>query len=332
MQFGSFKLDKAKGLILAHSLKLENLNIRKGTIITQEHINELVKNNINSIVCARLSNNDIEENKAAIIISKSFSHKSLKFSKSKTGRINIFSKYNGLLNYSINSLMKFNLVDEGIALALLSQNSLVKEKQLIGTLKIIPYSLPRKITTQFNVLNQFIKVKPIKEKRFALIQTIFSKTKLSSVNKTLEETKSRVEVLKGNLLNDVICQHSEDELIKKINLLIKKDIDILLISCASAVSDRNDILPKSIVSLGGKILHFGMPVDPGNLLILASLNKKYIIGMPGCARSPSLNGLDLILRMLVVDIKINKDLIASLGAGGLLKDTKFRPMPRNNLK
>ena len=332
MQFGSFKLDKAKGLILAHSLKLENLNIRKGTIITQEHINELVKNNINSIVCARLSNNDIEENKAAIIISKSFSHKSLKFSKSKTGRINIFSNYNGLLNYSINSLMKFNLVDEGIALALLSQNSLVKEKQLIGTLKIIHYSLPRKITTQFNVLNQFIKVKPIKEKRFALIQTIFSKTKLSLVNKTLEETKSRVEVLKGNLLDDVICQHSEDELIKKINLLIKKDIDILLISCASAVSDRNDILPKSIVSLGGKILHFGMPVDPGNLLILASLNKKFIIGMPGCARSPSLNGLDLILRMLVVDIKINKNLIASLGAGGLLKDTKFRPMPRNKLK
>ena len=54
--------------------------------------------------------------------------------------------------------------------------------------------------------------------------------------------------------------------------------------------------------------------------------------MPGCARSPSLNGLDLILRMLVVDIKINKNLIALLGAGGLLKDTKFRPMPRNNLK
>ena len=332
MQFGSIKLDKAKGSILAHSIKLKNLNIKKGTIITQEHINELVKNDINFIVCAKLSNNDIEENKAVIIISKSFSHKSLKFSKSKTGRINIFSKYNGLLNYSINSLIKFNLVDEGIALALLTQNSLVKEKQLIGTLKIIPYSLPRKITNKFNVLKQFIKVKPIKEKRFALIQTVFSKTKLSLVGKTLEETKSRVEVLRGNLLDDVICQHNEDELIKKINLLIKKDIDILLISCASAVSDRNDILPKSIVSLGGKILHFGMPVDPGNLLLLASLNKKFIIGMPGCARSPSLNGLDLILRILAVDIKINKNLIASLGAGGLLKDTKFRPMPRNNLK
>ena len=237
-----------------------------------------------------------------------------------------------MLNYSINSLIKFNLVDEGIALALLSQNSLVKEKQLIGTLKIIPYSLPRKITNKFNVLKQFIKVKPIKEKRFALIQTVFSKTKLSLVKKTLKETKSRVEVLRGNLLDDVICQHNEDELIKKINLFIKKNIDILLISCASAVSDRNDILPKSIVSLGGKILHFGMPVDPGNLLLLASLNKKFIIGMPGCARSPSLNGLDLILRILAVDIEINKNLIASLGAGGLLKDTKFRPMPRNNLK
>ena len=54
--------------------------------------------------------------------------------------------------------------------------------------------------------------------------------------------------------------------------------------------------------------------------------------MPGCSRSPSLNGLDLILRMLAAEISINKQIIASLGVGGLLKDTRLRPFPRNKIK
>ena len=120
-------------------------------------------------------------------------------------------------------------------------------------------------------------------------------------------------------MDDIICEHNGKELTSKIETIIDKDIDILLISCASAVSDRNDILPKSIMDLGGDIIHFGLPVDPGNLLILASLNNKFLVGMPGCSRSPSLNGLDLILRMLAAEININKQIIASLGVGGLLK-------------
>ena len=86
------------------------------------------------------------------------------------------------------------------------------------------------------------------------------------------------------------------------------------------------------MDLGGDIIHFGLPVDPGNLLILASLNNKFLVGMPGCSRSPSLNGLDLILRMLTAEININKQIIASLGVGGLLKDTRLRPFPRNKIK
>ena len=332
MQFGSIKLEKSEGSILAHSIKLENLNISKGTLLTENHIMDLRSKGVQSVVVARLENGDIEENKSAIIVSKAFSHNSLIFSKANTGRINIFSKHDGLLIYSVSSLISFNLIDEGIALALLTQNSFVKKKQLIGTLKVIPYSLPKKTILQFRRFENLIIVKPVKEKKFSLVQTSHKNMKESFYKKTSIETKKRVENLSCFLLDDTICEHNEKELTSKISSIIKKDIDILLISCASAVSDRNDILPKSIMNLGGNIIHFGLPVDPGNLLILASLNNKLILGMPGCARSPSLNGLDLILRMLVTDIKIDKKIIASLGVGGLLKDTRLRPFPRSKIK
>ena len=332
MQFGSVKLDKSEGSILAHSIKLENLNIRKGTILSEKHIIDLSNKGVKTVVVARLENGDIEENKSAIIISKAFTNNSLILSKANTGRINIFSKHDGLLRYNFSSIINFNLIDEGIALSLLAQNSFVKKKQLIGTLKVIPYSLPKKTILKFSGFENLIIVKPFKQKKFSLIQTSYSNIKKSFFEKTITETKKRVENLGGSLVDDIICEHNGKELTSKIETIIDKDIDILLISCASAVSDRNDILPKSIMDLGGDIIHFGLPVDPGNLLILASLNNKFLVGMPGCSRSPSLNGLDLILRMLTAEININKQIIASLGVGGLLKDTRLRPFPRNKIK
>ena len=332
MQFGSVKLEKSEGSILAHSIKFGNLHIKKGTILEKKHILDLKNEGVQSVIVARLENGDIEENKSATIISETFSHNSLIFSKANTGRINIFSKYDGLLLYNISSIINFNLIDEGIALSLLPQNTFVKNKQLIGTLKVIPYSLSKRTILKFCGFENLIIIKSFKEKKFSLIQTSYSNMRQSFLMKTITETKKRVENLGCSLLNNIICRHNEKELASKIKTRISKDIDILLISCASAVSDRNDILPKSIVDLGGDIIHFGLPVDPGNLLILASLNNKFLVGMPGCARSPSLNGLDLILRMLVADINIDKQIIASLGVGGLLKDTKLRPFPRNKIK
>ena len=56
---------------------------------------------------------------------------------------------------------------------------------------------------------------------------------------------------------------------------------MVLIAGASAITDRHDVLPAGIVAAGGIVEHFGMPVDPGNLLLLARLDGR--VG-PGPAR------------------------------------------------
>ena len=38
-----------------------------------------------------------------------------------------------------------------------------------------------------------------------------------------------------------------------------------------------------------------MPTDPGNLLLVGKINKKDVIGVPGCAKSIKRNGFDDIL-------------------------------------
>jgi molybdenum cofactor cytidylyltransferase len=98
---------------------------------------------------------------------------------------------------------------------------------------------------------------------------------------------------------------------------------------ASAISDRHDIIPTGIERAGGSIVHFGMPVDPGNLLLLGKLDGKFIIGLPGCARSPKVNGLDLVLRRIFAGIDLSREDIMRMGVGGLLMEISERPQPRD---
>ena len=51
-------------------------------------------------------------------------------------------------------------------------------------------------------------------------------------------------------------------------------------------------------------MRFGMPVDPGNLLLLGRLGGKPVLGLPGCARSPKVNGFDWVLQRLIADLPV----------------------------
>jgi molybdenum cofactor cytidylyltransferase len=103
---------------------------------------------------------------------------------------------------------------------------------------------------------------------------------------------------------------------------------LVLVLTASATSDLYDTAPEAVRQAGGSITRFGMPVDPGNLLFLGSQGGRPVSGLPGCARSPALNGADLVLDRVVCGVPVEDRDIAAMGVGGLLKDTKQRGHPR----
>src|SRR5690606_8991058 len=93
-------------------------------------------------------------------------------------------------------------------------------------------------------------------------------------------------------------------------------------------ADEEDVIPAGIRRAGGRVERTGMPVDPGNLLVLGSIGDKPVIGTPGCARSPKENGFDWVLDRLCAGIPVNSGDIAKLGVGGLLMEIPSRPQPR----
>ena len=103
----------------------------------------------------------------------------------------------------------------------------------------------------------------------------------------------------------------------------------MIVFGASAITDRRDVIPAALVAAGGEIEQFGMPVDPGNLLLIGRIAGKPFLGAPGCARSAKENGFDWVLQRMLADIPVSARDIRRMGSGGLLMEIVSRPQPRS---
>jgi molybdenum cofactor cytidylyltransferase len=126
------------------------------------------------------------------------------------------------------------------------------------------------------------------------------------------------------------CGHDAGEIARALGELKQEGCDIFLVAGASAIVDRHDVVPAGIERAGGTLIHFGMPVDPGNLLLTGEFDGKPVLGLPGCAKSPKYNGFDMVLERLAAGLTVGRAEIVRMGAGGLLAEIPTRPQPRDD--
>ncbi len=319
------------GSVIAQTYNLPGKTISKGTFVTSEIVGYFKEGEVQNILCAVPDNGDIHEDEAANIISNAIDRSHIYIDSASTGRVNFKSRSLCLVRYERDLIKNVNLVDESIAFSIVEHNQLLAKNDLIATLKIIPFFTRKKYVDQIiSILDnkELFKTHTLNKKEVSLIQTSFEWQKKSMFKATLNVTKNRLEALDCSLNEEKLIRHDYNVLRSEIRSSIESGIDILLISGASAIIDRSDYIPKAILSEGGEIIQYGLAVDPGNLLLVGKIAKTTIIGMPGCARSPKLNGFDWVLQLLMADIPVVKEELAEMGAGGLLMEIASRPLPR----
>ena len=326
MFFGKIKVKDSLNCILAHTITINNKTFKKGTIISDIEKKYFSTNKIKTIVCAKLDKNDIHEDKAANLIIKKFQNNSLAVEKAFTGRANILANKSGLLVINEEKINSFNKISDDITIATLKNNCKVKKGEMIATIKIISFSVKllfiNKIQKLF--LKNALIINPFQNKKCALILTHYNNMNIKLNTITEKRIKERLKNL--NCILDTInyCEHDTKDISKNINSNLKNKIEVIMVLGSSAIVDINDKIPEAIKLSKGKIIRFGMPVDPGNLLLLGKIDNTHVIGLPGCARSPSLNGFDWVLERVISDTNINKFDIANMGVGGLLKTLNLR--------
>ena len=332
MQFKRLPTKKTIGLILAHSTNLKNKRISKGTLLDSDIVRSLINAEISEVTCAVPDKGDIHEDEAANLIAMAIDKKKSFLGLASTGRVNFKTSSLGIVRYERSVIKELNLIDQSIAFSIVQHNQLLAPNDLIATLKIIPFFISKSSVEKAVKLikkSELFSFFELKKRGCGLIQTRFNWQKTDIFKATASVTKNRLENLDCHITEEKVIEHDKDEIAKNIRKFADKKTEILLISGASAIIDKTDDIPKAICQEGGTILQYGLAVDPGNLMLIGKLRNMTIIGMPGCARSPKLNGLDWVLQLLLADIKISKDELAEMGAGGLLMEIASRPLPRS---
>ena len=333
MIFARLGTDEAEGAVLAHSLRLKSRALKKGHRLTPDDIAQLRAAGIMEVMAARLEDGDVGEDEAAARIAEAAHGPHTYLGKSFTGRRSIYAAVRGLAIVDRERVDRVNLVDESLTIATLAPFAVVDKDDMVATVKINPLSTPAAAVDAGVRLADgevsLVRVAPLRDKRVGLLSTRLPGMKESVLDKTANTVRARVTRLGSHLGAELRCEHHESAVATAISELIAMRCSPIFVFGASAIVDRRDVVPQGIVKAGGSIDHFGMPVDPGNLTLLARVGDVAILGLPGSARSPRTHGCDLLIQRLLADIAITREDIMRMGTGGLLKEIPSRPQPRD---
>ena len=330
MIFGPTPLDDALGAVLAHTHRVPGRVLKKGSVLDAEAVAGLRAAGLDPVIAARLQPGDVAEDAAARRIAAALLGPGLTASRAATGRVNLIAASAGLLQADAAIIDAVNAVDEDVTVATLPDATPVSAGEMVATIKIIPFAVSGATLERARAACSGVAmaVRPWQPRRVGLVLSTLPGLKPSVIEGTIAAMAARVAGIGGALLTPLQCPHRTEPIAAALRSLLEDGADLLLIAGASAVVDRRDVGPAGIVAAGGEILHFGMPVDPGNLICLGRIGDLPALVLPGCARSPKPNGIDLVLQRLAAGLPVTGGTIAGMGVGGLLKDVAARPLPR----
>jgi molybdenum cofactor cytidylyltransferase len=330
MKFGEVAIDEAAGAVLAHSVRRAEGRFSKGHCLSAEDVETLRAMGIASVIAARLAPDDLMEDEAAGRLAAAVPPDHLRLSPATTGRVNFFASVNGLFRASRDVVDRFNRIDPAITLACLADRSDVKAGDMVATIKIIPLAVAGSAVERAAALlaeGSSFAVKPYGARKVALIATELPSLKRSVMDKTRAILEARLSSSGSLLAAEERVAHSATAVTEAIRSLVTGH-DMLIVFGASAVADAEDVIPAAIRAAGGVVDQVGLPVDPGNLLVLGHVDGKPVIGAPGCARSPKENGFDWVLNRILAGEAPTSEELTGLGVGGLLMEIPTRPLPR----
>lgn len=321
MIFGDFPRDEAEGVRLAHTLKLPNLLLRKGRVLSVADLAALEAAGVERVTGARLTAGELDEDAAARSVAALLENTGIVCRPPYTGRCNLYAQAAGVLIVDQERIDRLNRISETVTLATLPQHACVGKDQRIATVKIIPFAVAADCIEAWRDLvgkRSPLHLAPLRRCRAALIMSINASTSERLLEMTEEATRGRLQALGSTLALVLRCGHDSPAVAQALQQALAAGCDLVLVMGATVSKDRADIVPAAIVAAGGVIEHFGMPVEPGNMALTGRIGKVPVFNLPGCARSRAHNGIDLLLQRLLSGLLLAPYDIMKLGVGGLI--------------
>ncbi len=306
----------AIGALVAHSVMLGARRVPKGTRIDAVLARALREAGCDRLWIALSAPDDVTEGEAARRLAAALEGPCVKACPPTRGRADLVADVAGLFRPDAPSVDQVNMHEE-FGIATRAPLAAVAPGQTVATVKVVPFAVPRSLVDRAVAAARPLSVAPFRGGlSAALLITRAGRRTKATDEKPVAVTRARLERLGVPLAERPCVAHDVGPLAQ--GLRDADGHDLCLVAGAAATSDRRDVVPAAIEAAGGRVIRVGMPVDPGNLLVLGALGGMTVIGLPGCARSPARNGLDLVLERWAAGLALDDAIVAGMGVGGLL--------------
>jgi molybdenum cofactor cytidylyltransferase len=331
MKFGAVAPKEAVGATAVHTIRQGELVLKKGTFIGPVEAAALEAAGIKHIVVARLEPGDVSEDVAAADIAAAIAGESVHVDRAFTGRANLFARTAGVLVVDKEAIDGLNRIDEAITVATLPAFKPVVAGEMIATVKIIPFAVAAaaRDSAVAAAPQPVIRIAPYHIRKVGVVSTLLPGLSSKVIDKTIKITAERLAPANAVIVAERRVPHECAPVARALREVLKQGAELAIVFGASAIADRRDVIPAALEEIGGSIEHFGMPVDPGNLLLIGNADGHAVLGAPGCARSPKENGFDWVLMRLLAGLPVPREDITGMGVGGLLMEIVTRPQPRD---
>ncbi|MGD0419420.1 MAG: molybdopterin-binding/glycosyltransferase family 2 protein [Xanthobacteraceae bacterium] len=330
MKFGAVAPKEAIGATAVHTIRQGELVLKKGTLIGPVEAAALEAAGLGHVVVARLEPGDVSEDMAAAEIASAIAGESVHTDRAFTGRSNLFAQAAGVLVVEKDAIDRLNRIDEAITVATLPAYKSVVAGEMIATVKIIPFAVAAaaRDLALAAAPQPLVRIAPYRVRKVGVVSTLLPGLSPKVIDKTLKITTERLSPANATIIAERRVPHERAALARALGEVLKQGAELVIVFGASAIADRRDVIPAALEAIGGRIDHFGMPVDPGNLLLIGTAAGHPVLGAPGCARSPKENGFDWVLMRLLAGLPVPREDITGMGVGGLLMEIVTRPQPR----
>ena len=319
--------EAAIGHILRHNIADASGRkaLHKGRRLTTEDAAHLRQLGIEAVPVAIFEAGDIHEDEAARRVAAAVSGADVYATTPAASRVNLLARCDGIVTVDVAGLLQINAV-EGVTVATRSSHSLVRACQRIATIKIIPFAIPESALAEVGVIQHkhgpLVAVRPLQPHRVAVILVGSATARERLAQGVYPAIEARVIALGSQVQSAYYVAVAEEAVVAGIAAALETGAELIIIAGETSIMDRDDVTPRAIRLAGGRVEHYGAPVEPGNLLLMAYIDHTAsvvpILGAPGCVRSRDTNIVDLLLPRLLSGEHITRDAIIALGHGGLL--------------
>jgi molybdenum cofactor cytidylyltransferase len=331
VKFSPLRPRDALGAINVHTLRAGARVIKKGHVLSADDVGALVAADTDRVVCARPEPDELVEDIAAARVARAIAGAHVSIDDAHTGRANLRAAVAGVFVVDRAQIERVNAVDESITVATIAPDAPVRAGEIVATIKIIPFAVPARAVATACDVPAALAIAPFRPRRAGLVLTRFSATHERTLDRAEHTQRARLERIGSHLERELRVDHDVAAVAAALGELHRLELDPILVMGASAIVDRRDVIPAALEQAGGTIVRYGMPVDPGNLLLIGKLGNATVIGLPGCARSLERSGFDWVLERCCADLPITASAIGALGVGGLIVEgPRMSPIAATN--